>query len=84
MKMMALTINDLPRNDVLDRAAQAELHGGLAPWIQNLIASVRTTVFTQNAVSLTIVNGPASGDVVNQITASPLSAASPMTFIQSA
>jgi hypothetical protein len=85
MTKMALMINDLPQSDVLDRAARAELCGGqLPPFVQNLIAQFRITEFTQNAVSVTVLNQGAVGSISNQFNIAPLSAASPMTFIQSA
>jgi len=95
---MALTINDLPRNDVLDRAAADELRGGfldgLVPFsvpgldvpsiVNNLFIDFQQTVFQLNPVNLTVVNGPAGGNIVNDITVSPIAAASPMTLIQGA
>src|SRR5262245_5326482 len=97
MKAMALTINDLPRSDVLDRAAADLLRGGflegLVPHsvpgqlnaqgiVNNFFIDVQQTVFQLNPVNLTVVNGSAGGNIVNDITVSPIAAASPMTLIQ--
>jgi hypothetical protein len=79
--MAQLSITDLPLNTDLDLAARQEIQGGIFP-LTSIVAIFETMQFTQNAATFTIINEGTAGSVLNNISHSSLSAASPMQFLQ--
>ena len=77
-----LKIENLTESRELDVAAASELHGGYGV-TNNMLTSYSLTSFnfSQNAVNIGL--GTGAGGLINigSLTASPISAASPMTFV---
>jgi hypothetical protein len=79
--MTQLKLTDLPMNAYLDVAACEAIQGGMFP-MSSIVAFIETMQFTQNAATFTLVNDGTGGSVLNNISHSALSAASPMSFVK--
>lgn len=79
--MSKLNLTDLPFNADLDVAACQETRGGFFP-MSSIVAFIETMQFTQNAATFTLVNDGVGGSVLNNISHSSLSAASPMSVVK--
>lgn len=79
--MSKLILKDLPQNAELDRSAGATINGAYFP-MSSIVAIFETMQFTQNAATFTMINENTSGSVLNNISHSSLSAASPMEYLQ--
>ncbi len=79
--MTRLKLSDLPLNTKMDASVREDIRGGFFP-MASIVAFVETMQFTQNASTFTIMNGGTNGSVLNNISHSALSAASPMSYVK--
>ena len=79
-----LTIENLNEDRTIDRAAAAELQGGMFVPAAIMSWQETTNVFTQNATAITIGAGNQGIVSLGSLNLTPVSAGSAMTWVQSA
>jgi hypothetical protein len=65
----------------MDASAREDTRGGFFP-MASIVAFIETMQFTQNASTFTLVNDGTNGSILNNISHSALSAASPMSYVK--